>query len=282
MNYIEYVLSEKEREMARPLRIGLVGAGVSNLALLDLIYNGRREITLRCDDAAEIPPSALQRIRGLRRGKRALENINEDILILSPSVRREREELSDAKRRGVALTSDAELFFSSYDGIALGVTGSDGKSTTVSLAEEIIRKSGGNAHAIGNIGKPFCSFSDGIAVAELSSFMLRYLSPRLKASLITSVSPNHLNWHASYDEYIESKTNIWQGSERIVLSADDAITSEAIGDRHPFAAFSLNMSHEELRQKYRPEITYTLSDGYIQKKTAAAASRIALAGVLTL
>ena len=265
MNYTESFLAKAEAALNRPLRIGFVGLGVSNLSLLNRVCDGRREITLRCDDPAEIPPAALARLKGLRRGRRALEDINEDILILSPSVRREREELCSAAARGVILTSDTEIFFSEFRGVCLGVTGSDGKSTTVTLARNILTESGRNAEAVGNIGVPFSEFLGEIAVAELSSFMLHYIIPPISAALITSVTPNHLNWHDSFEEYKEAKFNILKKADRAILSADDGVSASMAGGVRPYAVYSTILSHSELMEKYRPSLTYTVAEGYIRK-----------------
>ena len=102
----------------------------------------------------------------------------EDILFLSPSVRRDRPELVKMSEAGTRLSSDAELFFELCDLPILAVSGSDGKSTTVTMTEAMLKGRGVRALACGNLGVPFISALDGdydCLVTEISSFTLEYI-----------------------------------------------------------------------------------------------------------
>ena len=179
--------------------VGFFGLGKSNIALLNCLPLEDRRIVLRSDvkiDLSDIP----KRFKNVEiyEEKAATENINEDMIIFSPSVRRERPELQEAKSKGVRFSSDAELFFENLQGSALGITGSDGKSTTSALTQPILEKAGNKSLLVGNIGRPMLASLDDeceFYVCELSSFMLQYLSPPLKRACITNITPNHLNWH---------------------------------------------------------------------------------------
>lgn len=119
-------------------------------------------------------------------------------------------------------------------GTVIGVTGSDGKTTTTSLIYEILKKNGYNCYLGGNIGIPLFTKlremnKEDFVVLELSSFQLMNMKISPKISVITNISPNHLNIHSSYEEYIEAKKNIFRYQSKddiVVLNYDNEITRE--------------------------------------------------------
>ncbi len=236
MTFVEYLRREKKR-LGREPKVGFVGLGVSNRALLDRALGLVSPLTVRCDRHPTDCPTGIRTICG----EGYLDGIDEDILFLSPSVRRDIPELSLAVARGTVLTSDCELFFDDAgDRLIFGVTGSDGKSTVTAMASEMLL-----GIAVGNIGLPYADIENytGPAVAELSSFNLSYLKPKTARSVITNITPNHLNWHKSMAEYVAAKANIL-GSES-VLSADCEIYRTLIGGG-PHTLFSSELSPREL------------------------------------
>ena len=221
-------------------RIGLFGLGRSNLALLPYLVG--REVILRSETAIDRGglPEELSSAR-IYDGKRAFDEAGEDLLILSPSVRRERREIAKFATRGARLCTESELFFSLVSRPVYGVSGSDGKSTTTAIAERLARERYPDAVACGNIGVPCCpllSPERGAYICELSSFSLHYFSPRLVRGAITNISENHLNWHGSFDEYIEAKMAIFRNTGEGVISFDDEI-SRRMADRSAVAAITL-------------------------------------------
>ena len=151
-------------------KIGFFGLGKSNLALLSALPHDAREINLRSDKA--IDRGALPNIPAkyhFFEGKRALCDMDEDIIFFSPSVRRDRRELLEARARGVIFSSDAELFFENAKAPIYAVTGSDGKSTTATLAAKILEKTR-NVRLIGNIGEPMLGRSRRMSIATWRSF----------------------------------------------------------------------------------------------------------------
>lgn len=119
-------------------------------------------------------------------------------------------------------------------GTLIGVTGSDGKTTTTSLIYEILKQKGYNCYLGGNIGTPLFTIlgemrKDDFVVLELSSFQLMNMKVSPKISVITNITPNHLNVHKSYEEYIDAKKNIFKNQTRddiVVLNYDNEITRE--------------------------------------------------------
>ena len=120
-------------------------------------------------------------------------------------------------------------------GKVIGVTGSDGKTTTTTLIYEILKANGYNCYLGGNIGTPLFTklnemTPDDIIVLELSSFQLMGMEISPSISVITKISPNHLNVHSSYEEYIDAKKNIFKYQDKggiVVLNYDNAITKSA-------------------------------------------------------
>lgn len=116
-----------------------------------------------------------------------------------------------------------------------GITGSDGKTTTTTLIYEILRKEGYKTWVGGNIGTPplFANIEemeeDHMVVLELSSFQLMTMDVSPEISLITNLSPNHLDVHKDFEEYVDAKKNIFKHQENndlLVLNKDDKLTDE--------------------------------------------------------
>ena len=240
--------------------VGFFGLGKSNIALMNCLPLGNCRVVIRSDEKINRSdiPSHLSDVKIIE-GNDARENISEDILIFSPSVRRECSEFQKAKNKGVKFTSDAELFFENLQGRAIGITGSDGKSTTSALTHLILEKSGYRCSLVGNIGEPMvASLRDksDYYICELSSFMLQYLSPPLNRACITNITPNHLNWHSSFDEYRDAKMAILKNAEKSVFSDDF---------KQAYAIFSTEKSYKELLKTHDAKIFITSEDGFICK-----------------
>ena len=229
--------------------VGFFGLGESNLGVLRFLSKmlpGVKKV-LRSDTWTE----TFLNFDCTYFGNDATMNITEDILFLSPSVRRDRVELQEAASRGVILSSDAELYFSLCNRDIIGITGSDGKSTTTHLIASMLCCDGINASPAGNFGESLLDFSDGskTPVAELSSFQLMNFTPRLKVAVITNIVPNHLNWHKSFDEYASAKIRILENAERTVYDADSGELYSRIKGKQSFAAISSELQHKELSSK---------------------------------
>ena len=140
--------------------------------------------------------------------------------------------LEAARARGAEVTSEMELFFRLCPCRLIGVTGSDGKTTTTTILAEFLKEAGYNVYVGGNIGKPLLPDVSGMepedfAVLELSSFQLMTMEQSPHIAVMTNLSPNHLDYHRSMGEYIAAKENIFlhQGPEdRLILNYDNAPT----------------------------------------------------------
>jgi UDP-N-acetylmuramoylalanine--D-glutamate ligase len=163
-------------------------------------------------------------------GHRAESFLEADLIVPSPGVPPLPEILA-ARAKGVPVLAEIELASSFLRGRIVGITGSNGKSTTTTLVHRILKDAGLRARLAGNIGTPLISFADksrddDIYVTELSSFQLEYtgrFTPALAALL--NVSENHIDWHGTFERYFEAKAKLIRrlGPDGlVVLNRDDA------------------------------------------------------------
>lgn len=239
MEYINEKLLEFN-EYIRFRKVALIGVGVSNLPLLEYLYNLKARVTVFDEkDLDRIDKNILDKIRAygfeFYFGKGCLENLqNFNLILRSPSCLPTRKELQEEERRGAIVTSEVELLMEMCPAKIIGVTGSDGKTTTTSLINAILQKGGYNTFLGGNIGTPLFTDLDkikpnDIVVLELSSFQLMGMEISPQIAIITNITPNHLNIHKDYQEYIDAKKNIFKYQDEngiLVLNYDNDITRE--------------------------------------------------------
>ncbi len=160
-----------------------------------------------------------------------------DLLCLSGGVPIDVPIVLEARRRGIPLSNDAQIFFEACPAPIIGITGSAGKTTTTTLVGEMLRAPRSTLPAPrvwvgGNIGNPLIADVDAMAardavVVELSSFQLELMTRSPQVACITNLTPNHLDRHGTLEAYIAAKRRIldfqsaqdWQ-----VLNADDPVT----------------------------------------------------------
>lgn len=249
-------------EFTKDKKVGLFGIGRSNIALMRLLAEEGREVTLR--DEGKIDPTKIPkglRVSGIYEGEAARQGIDEDILTVSPSVRRERLGLQG---KAVTVTSDFEIFLGYCKRPIYLVTGSDGKTTTTTLASRIL---GCGFPAIGNIGEPMTPhLTDGSSgyVIEASSFMLEYTEPRSRRAVITSFSENHLNWHSSLREYRAAKLRAIARTEEAVISLDSPLFCPRVGKRL-FALTAVSDLGKARVKDISAEFYYDVEGGYVRE-----------------
>ena len=237
MNYINKRLNEFQAFLKNK-RIAIIGLGVSNLPLLDylsqftdkLVVFDKKEVS-QID--SEIMDILLEKKIEYVLGKEYLQKLkNFDMIFRSPSCRPDLPEIAQEVERGAILTSEIEMLLKLCPGKTIGITGSDGKTTTTSLIYEILKEKGYNCYLGGNIGTPIFTKigemkPEDIIVLELSSFQLMDMDVSTNISVITNITPNHLDIHKSYEEYIEAKENIFKYQNEddiLVLNYDNELT----------------------------------------------------------
>ena len=216
-------------------KVAIIGLGVSNSPLIDYMYKMNANITVFNNKTEDkIDKSILQKIEQYKIekhfGENYLSNLKDfDIIFKSPSVRPDLPEIQE----GAKLTSEIELVIELSPCKTIAVTGSDGKTTTTSLIYEIL-KNKYKCFLGGNIGIPLFTKiqeikPEDIVVLELSSFQLMTMKKSPDIAVVTNITPNHLDIHKSYQEYIEAKTNIFKNQNednKLVLNYDNEITRE--------------------------------------------------------
>ena len=240
MSYINKELIELNNYL-KNRKVAIIGLGVSNIPLLDYMHNVGAKVTVFDNRIIEdIPKDTMKKITDYAMefslGPNNLSKLEGfDIIFRSPSCLPTVPELQKEVERGAILTSEIEMLMKLCPGKVIGVTGSDGKTTTTTLIYEILKANGYNCYLGGNIGTPLFTklnemTPDDIIVLELSSFQLMGMEISPSISVITNISPNHLNVHSSYEEYIDAKKNIFKYQDKdgiIVLNYDNAITKAA-------------------------------------------------------
>lgn len=153
-----------------------------------------------------------------------------DALVISPGVPINHEVAVKAKTMGKRITGELEFAFETISPVIIGVTGTNGKTTTVSLIDAILEKAGIKRELAGNVGIPVSSVTektdrDTVFVTEVSSFQLESVSDfKPHVSCILNISPDHLERHYSMENYIFLKKRIFRNqreSEYCVLNYDD-------------------------------------------------------------
>ena len=217
-------------------KIAVCGIGISNTPLIkSFLEKGARVIACDRRSAEQIGPLAKELENEgaeLKLGDDYLSDLEVDIIFRTPGMSFNLPELVSARKRGIAVTSEMEVFFDLCPATIFAVTGSDGKTTTTTLIAKMLEAEGKKVFVGGNIGKPLLPeieniTADDFVVAELSSFQLISMRKSPDVAVVTNVAPNHLDIHKDMDEYVEAKKNILlhqNAFSRTVLNRDNEIT----------------------------------------------------------
>jgi UDP-N-acetylmuramoylalanine--D-glutamate ligase len=171
----------------------------------------------------------------------------------SPGVPWDALELRIARELGVAVRSEIDLVFERCRGRIVGITGTNGKTTTTALVAAILQRGDDRVHLGGNIGTPMLDrlgavHSGDWVVLELSSFQLETVeAPRCSIACVLNVTPDHLDRHGSFEAYTELKRRIVKfASNDAVLGYDDEITrSMADAAACPVRYFGLGIDRQQ-------------------------------------
>lgn len=228
MTLSEYIGSIKDK------RIAVIGIGVSNEPLTELLLKSGCHVTA-CDrrsleEMGDEGKKLLAMGAELKLGEDYLEGLDQDIIFRTPGLMPFDPHLEAAKAKGSIITSEMEAFMALCPCPIIAVTGSDGKTTTSTIISELLKAAGYNVHLGGNIGHPLlCETGEigpgDIVVLELSSFQLHSMSCCPDVAVITNLSPNHLDKHKDFQDYMDAKRSIFERQQpchRLVLNRDDA------------------------------------------------------------
>lgn len=217
----------------RVLVVGLARTGFAAARCL-----AHRGAVVTVSDAR--PPSAFQHVIpeltalkvGLELGSQRDETfLRHDLIVVSPGVPRDLAPLRAAREQGIEVLPEVEVASWFLSNPIVGITGTNGKTTTTTLVGKMLEASGFPTFVGGNIGVPLILAVDHVSpetvlVAELSSFQLeaiRTFHPHV--AVLLNLTPNHLDRHASFEDYVEAKAKIFSNlgaADYAILNADDA------------------------------------------------------------
>ena len=224
-------------------KAAVIGVGISNTPLIRWLVSLGCKVTA-CDKMNADDPVLKKNIDALSDcsdniewslGEKYLSHLCEDhydIVFKTPKMRFTTPELEALKANGSVLTTEMELFLNLCPAEIFAITGSDGKTTTTTLTAEILKQAGYRVWIGGNIGTPLLDKiadiePDDKVVLELSSFQLLGMSTPADVAVITNITPNHLDFHKDYDEYIQAKVNVFRNqgpAGKVVLNAGCDLT----------------------------------------------------------
>ncbi len=222
-------------------KVLVVGAARSGEAAAELLLKHAARVTLTDTKPEAELESSLSPLRKegveVENGGHRLETfLNSELIILSPGIPLTIEPLQEAMRRGIPVISEVELAYHFLKGKVIGVTGSNGKSTTATLIGYVLNRGGFRAVVAGNIGNPLCGVVNNKGVdyyaVELSSFQLETIVAfRPYISILLNITPDHLDRYPSFQDYIRAKERIFENQtdhDYAILNADDPLSQPLI------------------------------------------------------
>jgi UDP-N-acetylmuramoylalanine--D-glutamate ligase len=291
----------------RGKKVTVVGLARSGYAACKLLVDRGAVVTASDVSPAEKIQVDLEELRGrgvtLELGAHQPETfLQADLIVLSPGVDAHLPLLRKARSLGIPVWSEVELAFRACEASFVGITGTNGKSTTTTLIGLMIRQGGGKVVVAGNIGNALCSVVSGLSseylvVAELSSFQLETIATlRPQVAVLLNVTPDHLDRYQGMADYLTAKARIFLNQEAedfAVFNADDPwVVEAATGARAKRVPFSRLHPLEEgayfgggrlvLRLRGKEEMICQASDMRIQgvHNLENALAAIATAGLL--
>jgi UDP-N-acetylmuramoylalanine--D-glutamate ligase len=212
-------------------RVAVVGMARSGIAAVELLIEQGARVT-----AVDQSPLANPRLADLGvpvQPQEAKTFEGADLIVLSPGVPADLDIATDARRRGIPVVGDLELASWFLKGEIVGITGSNGKTTTTAMTGHILKASGIPVQVGGNIGTPPASMvrtsrEGQWNVLELSSFQLETISIfRAHIGAALNVTPDHLDRHHTFEKYAAAKARLFENQDSddfAVLNADDPVT----------------------------------------------------------
>jgi UDP-N-acetylmuramoylalanine--D-glutamate ligase len=206
-------------------KVVVVGMARSGIAAVELLLEKGAEVR-----AVDEKPMAEGPVKIEPQTRAAFTDA--DLIVLSPGVPADLDVVNDARGRGIRVIGDLELASWFLEGYTIGITGSNGKTTTTALTGHILKSSGIANQVGGNIGRPPASMvktsrSGQWNVLEVSSFQLETTNTfRVEIGAALNVTPDHLDRHHTLANYAEAKAQLFanqRNSDFAVLNADDAI-----------------------------------------------------------
>ena len=237
------MLIEKVEDL-RGKKILIVGMGRTGVAAAKFLNSKGADVTLSDHKSRAELTDYLELMEGVEinydlGGHTPKLFLEQDIVMLSPGISAQLKIFDYARQNGVYVTGEFEFMSQFIRQPIIGVTGTNGKTTTVSLIYEMLKASGKNVWVGGNYGKPISELlmQDGepdVVILEVSSFMLEHIvnfDP--KNIVFMNLAENHLNRHKTMEDYINAKRKIFLNTNQAttsILNADDNAVVELARD----------------------------------------------------
>ena len=215
-------------------KAAVIGAGKSGLAAARLLQQAGAEVFL--SEGKSLSPQAEQELKGsnieYETGGHSGKVLENDLVVISPGVRLELPVLAEARKKGIPVIGEMELAYQLTPAKIIGITGTNGKSTTTSMLGQILKTAGMDCYIGGNLapGRPVCELvmeagPQGLIVAEVSTFQLESIVDfKPYIGIITNITPDHLDRHPDFETYARLKSRLLENqtsSDHAVLNADD-------------------------------------------------------------
>jgi len=258
-------------------QITVLGLGVTGLGIVRFLLS--HGLTPKVVDSRVTPPG----IDWLKEHAPTLDthfgNLDDaelcssNMIIISPGLSLKIPAVADAINAGVEVIGDVELFARINTKPVVAVTGSNGKSTVVTLAYEVLKEAGYKVALGGNIGTAVLDLlSDDfdVYVLELSSFQLdTTTSLKPVSATVLNVSEDHLDRYDSYQAYIDSKLSIYDAAELVVVNADDIQTHPVERGTTPLISFGAQQGDYHLAQRNGEAHFMVKGDAFLPVDTLA-------------
>jgi UDP-N-acetylmuramoylalanine--D-glutamate ligase len=233
------------REIIVNKKVGIIGAARSGVAIAKLMKKAGA-IPFVSDKALsdnlknfliELDNEKIQ----YECGKHTEKLLDSDLVVISPGVPSNAPIITQLLKLGKKVVSEIEAAYYFNKAKLIGVTGSNGKTTTTSLLYEMFRLNGKKSFLAGNVGDAFSNYvldtdEEYYGVLELSSFQLDHIETfKPFVSLILNITPDHLDRYDSFEDYINSKARIFMNqteNDFLIYNYDDKITSKIVERAH--------------------------------------------------
>ncbi|HBZ85528.1 MAG: UDP-N-acetylmuramoylalanine--D-glutamate ligase [Candidatus Edwardsbacteria bacterium RIFOXYD12_FULL_50_11] len=215
-------------------KVSVVGLARSGMAAVGLLKKSGADVF--ASDFKSIAPEELKELDGMgvahETGGHTEKLLDSQMIVISPGVRADIPILQRAARMGIEVIGEIELAYRAIESRIIAVTGTNGKSTTVSMIGSILKNAGKDVHIGGNLapGRPLCQLAgetrpDSIIVAEVSTFQIETIKTfKPYIGVVTNISPDHLDRHPDFESYARLKGELLKNQDETdhsVLNLDD-------------------------------------------------------------
>jgi len=220
-------------------RVLVIGAGLSGQAAVQKLQRLGAEVFLTDSKALEqlagVAVLGLDQAHLLLGSVPGLLGINPALVVLSPGVSPKLSLVQEAISQNVTVWSEVELAMIDCPALCVGITGTNGKTTTTTLIGELAKRTGRPTVVAGNIGVALSGQvkglgENGLVVAELSSFQLEFIDQlRVHVAILLNITPDHLDRHGTLEEYLRVKARIFENqtaTDLAILNWDDPLVRE--------------------------------------------------------